>query len=90
MEQLAYNCRMMGTVDDPSNYHLHVYPNPASTEVFVEWTSFAGENISVRIFDGTGRLVRSEKVELDHSGSMKKSYFSFRFCERVIPGACFF
>jgi PKD repeat protein len=73
MKQLTYNCRMMGTVDGPSNYDLNVYPNPASNEVFVECTSLLGSTISICIFDETGRLVRSEKTEPDQSGSIKKA-----------------
>jgi hypothetical protein len=51
---------VLGTTEAEGQAMLVIYPNPASEAATV---SFSGANISfIEIYDGSGRLVRSEKV----------------------------
>ena len=58
--KLAYNVTETG-VDEFDNTMISVYPNPASTEIYIE-----GENLSqVQIYDITGRCLIDEKISSD-------------------------
>jgi hypothetical protein len=51
---------ILGTTEAEGRAVLLIYPNPASAAATV---SYSGANVSfIEIYDGSGRLVRSEKV----------------------------
>ncbi|MFM2156796.1 MAG: hypothetical protein RL516_1545 [Bacteroidota bacterium] len=53
------------------NQFLHIYPQPASTDVFIEQGLFVnGETFSVEIFNNLGALVQKELYTSDESGKL--------------------
>jgi len=53
------------------NQFLHIYPQPASTDVFIEQGLFVnGETFSVEIFNNLGALVQKELHTSDESGKL--------------------
>jgi len=53
------------------NQYLHIYPQPASTDVFIEQGFFVnGETFSVEIFNNLGSLVQKELHTSDESGKL--------------------
>jgi len=53
------------------NQFLHIYPQPASTDVFIEQGLFVnGETFSVEIFNNLGALVQKELSTSDESGKL--------------------
>ena len=53
------------------NQYLHIYPQPASTDVFIEQGLFVnGETFSVEIFNNLGSLVQKELHTSDESGKL--------------------
>ena len=53
------------------NQFLHIYPQPASTDVFIEQGLFVnGEAFSVEIFNNLGALVQKELRTSDESGKL--------------------
>jgi hypothetical protein len=53
------------------NQYLHIYPQPASTNVFIEQGLFVnGETFSVEIFNNLGSLVQKELHTSDESGKL--------------------
>lgn len=54
---------IISAITDPSplsNVEVKVYPNPFSNQATFEVDGAEGEELTLRLFDGTGRLVRNE------------------------------
>ena len=53
--------------DIPANYEVHIYPDPASSEIHIASDYFInGENISVAVYEVTGRKVFSRQMIIEN------------------------
>lgn len=56
--------------------NISVYPNPAKNEVFIKSSSVTLGNTIVSVFDASGKLVISEKINLNYKNSIDTSRLS--------------
>lgn len=49
--------------ENPNHPELKVFPNPASTEIFIEGSQLPGQLITVLIFDNQGQLILNQVFE---------------------------
>jgi hypothetical protein len=70
----AYKCSKFVGINDPikpgkSAASLNVYPNPATDHVVLSYSVSATSNVSVEIYDFTGRLVEQQNIKAQTPGT---------------------
>ena len=68
-------------IDDEFFKHVHIYPNPASKELFINLDKFEGTDVTFELIDAQGKIVLLEKnnsiknTKLDISNTISGIYF---------------